>query len=110
MARPFNASWPCSDRPRVAGFENLTKGLVSSADHRFTVNEPPSLINRCVTAALSTATAIRTGSIDTCVTQLVVIAFHSSRQRDPTRTSALGIFHVTALTRPGSMTWTLRLG
>ena len=55
-----------------------------------------------VTAALSTPTPISTGSIDTWVIQLVVMPFHSSPARDPTRARALGIFHVTRLSSSSS--------
>ena len=54
-------------------------------------------MSRWVTALLSTPIPISTGSIDTWVTQLVVIAFHSSPWRDPTSTRAFGMRQVTAL-------------
>ena len=81
----------------AAGFENLTNTLVSSADHRLTVNDPPSVISRWVTAVLSTPTPMSTGSIDTWVIQLAVIPFHSSPAREPISARAFGIFHVTRL-------------
>ena len=74
----------------TAGLENFTNTLVSSASHRFTVNDPPSVIRRWVTALLSTPTPISTGSIDSCVIQLVVIALRSSPDRDPTSASGVG--------------------
>ena len=74
----------------TAGLENLTNTLVSSADHRLTVNEPPALIRRWVTAVLSTPTPTSTGSIETWVTQLVVIAFHSSPARGPDEDESVG--------------------
>ena len=86
----------------VAGLENFTNTRVSSADHRLTVNDPPAVIRRWVTAELSTPTPISTGSIDTWVIQLVVIPFHSSPARDPTSAKALGIFHVTRLSSSSS--------
>ena len=67
------------------------------------MNDPDAEISRCVTALLSTATPTRTGAIETCVIQLVVIPFHSSPAREPTRASALGIFQVTRLTSSSSM-------
>ena len=85
-----------------AGLENFTNTLVSSADHRLTVNDPPAVIRRWVTAPLSTPTPISTGSIDTWVIQLVVMPFHSSPARDPTSARALGIFHVTRLSSSSS--------
>jgi len=55
-----------------------TTEAVSVESHRLTVNDPPSEINRCVTASLSMPTPISTGSIDNCVIQLAVIALRSS--------------------------------
>lgn len=90
--RPFKA--PPS---RSAGLENFTKTRVSSDGQRLTVNDPPALINRCVTDLLSMQTPISTGSIESWVTHEAVIPFHSSPDAEPTRTRALGIFHVTLL-------------
>ena len=59
------------------------------------MNDPPSVMRRCVTATLSTPTPMSTGSWASCVIQLVVIALRSSPARDPTRASAFGIFQVT---------------
>ena len=59
---------------------------------------PEAVIKRWVTDLLSTPIPMRTGSIDTWVTQLVVIPFHSSPWRDPTRANALGMRQVTWLT------------
>ena len=82
----------------AAGFENLTNTRVSSGDQRLTVKLPPWEIRRWVTALLSTPMPTSTGSIDSWVIHEVVIPFHSSPLRDPTRARALGIFHVTLLT------------
>ena len=78
--RPFSVNASAS---KTAGLENLTKTLVSSADHRFTVNDPPAVTSRCVTAVLSMPTPISTGSIDSCVIQLAVMPFHSSPDARP---------------------------
>ena len=94
----------------TAGFENLTNTRVSSEDQRLTVNDPPSAISRWVTASLSTPTPIKTGSIDSCVIQLVVIAFQSSPAREPTKASAFGIFQVTLLISSSSRAMPSRLG
>ena len=78
--------------------ENFTNTLVSSAFQRLTVNEPPAEMSRCVTAVLSTPTPMRTGSIESCVIQLAVMALRSSPERDPIRAKALGIFQVSRFT------------
>ena len=61
------------------------------------MNEPPSEMSRWVTASFSTPTPISTGSIESCVIQLAVIALRSSPEREPISASAFGIFHVTLL-------------
>ena len=95
---------------RTAGFENFTNGLVSSRSHRLMLKEPPSRISRFVTALRSTDTATSTGSIATWVTQLAVIPFHSSPERDPTRHSTLGMRQSTLLTVSASTAGILRYG
>ena len=98
--RPARTDRPLSviaSGSKAAGLENLTNTLVSSADQRFTVNDPPVEISRWVTAVLSTPTATRTGSIDTWVIQLAVMAFRSPPAAEPMRAKAFGIFHVTVL-------------
>ena len=66
------------------------------------MNDPPSAINRHVIASLSTATPISTGSIESCVIQLAVIALRSSPAREPISASAFGIFHVTLFSSSSS--------
>src|SRR5260221_2055545 len=101
---------PLSEVPSsTAGFENFTNTRVSVASQRFTVNEPPSEISRCVTASLSMPTPISTGSIDSWVTQLAVIALRSSPARDPINVRAFGIFHVTLFSSSSSMAMRIRL-
>jgi hypothetical protein len=100
-ARPFKVDASASN---TAGLENFTKTLVSSADHRLTLKPPPAVTSRWVTDVLSTPTPTSTGAIDTCVIQLVVMPFQSSPAREPTRASALGIFHVTRFTTLSSST------
>src|SRR5690606_24442820 len=95
---PTRTGRPLSVLPsRTAGLEKRTKTRVSSDDQRFTEKAPPSVINRWVTASLSTEIPIETGSWLNWVTQLVVIPFHSSPEAAPTSTRALGILKVTRL-------------
>src|SRR5262245_45667346 len=91
-----------------AGFENFTNTFVSSALHRLTVKEPPSLMRRQVTASLSTPIPMRTGAIDSWVIQLAVMPLRVSPEREPMRASALGIFHVTLLSSSSSSAIRLR--
>ena len=95
--RPFRVS-PSS----TAGFENLTNTLVSSLSHRLTVNAPLAEINRWVTAELSTPMPTSTGSIESCVIQLVVIPLRSPSCAEPTSARALGIFQVIRLSSSSS--------
>ena len=62
------------------------------------MNDPPSLISRCVTAVFSTETPISTGSIDSWLIQLAVMPLRSSPAREPINASAFGIFQVSLLT------------
>ncbi len=81
----------------MAGLENFTNGRVCSLSHRFTLNTPLAEMRRCVTAELSTPMPTSTGSIESWVTQLVVMALRSPSWADPTRARALGIFQVMRL-------------
>ena len=59
IGRPFNVM-----STFVAGFENFTNVRVSSGDQRFTLKEPPSVINLWVTAVMSTPMPMSTGSME----------------------------------------------
>ena len=100
---PLRTARPLRESPSsTAGLENFTKGRVSSLSQRFTVNEPPSVMRRWVTALLSTPIPISTGSIDSWVIQLVVMPLRSPFAAEPTSASAFGIFQVTRLASSSS--------